>query len=77
MSLGDLANGSPQDATDFATKSGGRHSGRQTGPGSGTIVRDGVTPPGGVRKAVFRQKYKSNLSYGKFLANIVISTLCI
>jgi hypothetical protein len=53
MSLGDLANGSPEDATDFATEIGGGHSGvatdfaMRTGS-SGRIMRQLEGPPGGV-----------------------------
>jgi hypothetical protein len=83
MSLGDLPNGSPQHATDCATESGGPHSGlprdfaKQTAELWHDYAITGDPGGGGGRKAVFRQKYKSNLSYGKFLANGVISTLCI
>ena len=78
MSLGDLTNDTARDATDFATEMAVDTVGANGDiTRSGTIVPRWTDPPGGVRKAGFRQKCESDLSHGKFSPDGVISRLCV
>ena len=66
----------PGIATDLATEMAVDTAGAKGDiAGSGTIVRR-WSDPRGVAERVFRPKYKSDLSHGKFLADGVIGTRC-